>query len=132
MAKSWIRRMSKVQTSLFSIVSGSVTFLSLTACNFNEQKTDTDDTVTEITEADLNYANVNTKVISPYCLSCHSPAGGNRAGVNLEGYANVIARLDRVEGTVLVEGSMPPSGSPAVSAGAAALLKAWIDAGAPE
>lgn len=124
--------MNSVKHSLFFLVSGSVVALSLTACNFNEQKTDTDNTVVEITEADLNYANVNTKVISPYCLSCHSPAGGNRAGVNLEGYANLMAHLDRVEGTVIVEGSMPPSGSPAVSAGAAALLKSWIDAGAPQ
>jgi uncharacterized membrane protein len=131
-AKPWIRRVSTLKSSIFSVLSGSVVVLSLNACNFNEQKGETDDTVVEVTEADLNYANVNTKFFSLYCLSCHSSAGGNRAGINLESYANVMAQLDRVKGTVLEEGSMPPSGSPPVSAGAAALLKAWIDAGAPQ
>ncbi len=103
------------------------------ACNFNKQKVDTsNETAAPVSAADLNYANINSKVIEPYCLSCHSAAGGNRAGLNLETYASIMNRLELVQVTVIMERSMPPSGSPALDPSAYALMKAWLEAGAPQ
>lgn len=115
------------------LVSGLSLAFTLTACNFNKQNVNTDnEAAVPVTAADLNYANVNNKVISPYCLSCHSAAGGNRAGVNLETYASIIGKLELVQATTILERSMPPSGESQLNSSAYALLKAWIEAGAPQ
>ncbi len=117
--------------SLALVSSLSLAF-TITACNFNKQKVAAEnETAGPITAADLNYANLNSKVFEPYCLSCHSVAAGNRAGVNLESYETVMGQLELVQATAVVERSMPPNGSSQLSPGAYALLKAWLEAGAP-
>jgi mono/diheme cytochrome c family protein len=76
------------------------------------------------------YAFVKAQVFQPYCISCHSSAGGSPHNVNLENYQNTIQRIDDVASEALVEKSMPPSHPlPAI---AQTLLKAWIAGGAPE
>ncbi len=114
-------------TSIFSVA------LTMISCNFNKQKGDTDNGAVEVVNnADLNFNNLKTKVFSPYCLSCHSAAASNVGNVNLETYAKVISQIELVQASVLVEHRMPPSGALPLSANAYALLKAWIEAGAPE
>jgi uncharacterized membrane protein len=54
----------------------------------------------------ISFAEVNEKVIKTNCTQCHSAAGGNRGGVNLETYDNVF--VNRLEVKFQVEnGSMP-------------------------
>ena len=108
--------------------------LAVSSCNFSEQKGETDNgVVAPITEADLNYANLNDKVFGPYCIGCHSAAGGREeAGVSLDSHANVILHLAPVREAAVDKRTMPPSGSRQLSASDYALLKAWTEAGAPE
>ena len=75
---------------------------------------------------------MNAKVLSPRYLRCHSDAGGNKGDVNLETYENVIANLDDVENEALNKKTMPPrrAGGP-LSDYEQAILKLWIEAGAP-
>lgn len=77
----------------------------------------------------VNYALVHEKIFKPLCLSCHTAPRG-RAGINLNTYAFVKANLAAVENAALVEKIMPPSSE--LEAESAALLKSWIEAGAPE
>lgn len=75
------------------------------------------------------YQTVNSQIFQPYCFSCHSAAGGNRAGVNLETYANVMKNISGVKSTIN-SGSMP-RGTTLTSA-QKNLVLAWIAAGAPQ
>ncbi|KYG70704.1 hypothetical protein AZI85_01875 [Bdellovibrio bacteriovorus] len=78
----------------------------------------------------VDFAIVMSEVIAPKCLECHSSAGGNRGGVNLETYANVKAEIAAIQSTV-ANNSMPLNRQP-LSARQKALLNKWIEAGAPE
>lgn len=106
--------------------------LSLSACNFRDEKVDVVDleNLPPIDPASLNYATVNEDMITPYCLGCHANAGGNQGELNLETYANVQSHLEGIRLVAIVHRSMPPNG--ALPAYPYALLKAWIEAGAPE
>lgn len=77
----------------------------------------------------VGFNEVSAQVFQPHCLRCHSTAGGDRAGVNLETYTNVKRFIAQVESTVS-SGAMPPRGGLAVEA--KAVLLDWIRAGAPE
>jgi mono/diheme cytochrome c family protein len=85
-----------------------------------------------IDAASIDYAFVNTKVFEPYCVRCHSDAGGNKGDVNLETYESVVSALTEIENVVFVERKMPPkrAGGP-LSGYPLEVLKAWIEAGAP-
>ena len=76
-----------------------------------------------------DFVNVKAQFFQPHCMRCHSDAGGNRAGVNLETYANVSRFLSRAQSAVNA-GSMPPAGP--LSADRKSILNDWIAAGAPE
>lgn len=76
-----------------------------------------------------NYQTVNSQVLQPYCLSCHSAAGGNRAGINLESYSNVLKNITAVKSTIN-SGSMPRGTT--LSASQKKLILDWIAAGAPQ
>ncbi len=76
-----------------------------------------------------DFASVKSKVFSVYCLRCHSQAGGNKGGINLENYATVRSYLDRIK-TAVNGGFMPPS-QPLPST-ALKYLNDWIQIGAPE
>ncbi|RYZ69001.1 MAG: hypothetical protein EOP09_08475 [Proteobacteria bacterium] len=102
------------------------------ACNFREDKLDGDEDSPLIAEADLHYSVVNDKVIRPYCLSCHSAAGGNQGGVNIETFANVTAQLPNIKGAAIENLSMPPASATTLPTSSYNLLKAWIEAGGPE
>jgi mono/diheme cytochrome c family protein len=75
------------------------------------------------------YAYTFAQVFQPYCISCHSSAGGNSGGVNLETYSNTIQNLTNINSAVLVTQIMPPSHP--IPALAQNILKEWINGGAP-
>ncbi|MGE3757294.1 MAG: hypothetical protein AB7H97_06035, partial [Pseudobdellovibrionaceae bacterium] len=79
--------------------------------------------------ASMDYASIHFAVIGPSCLNCHSNATGNQGGVNFETYAQVRANLNRIYFRSIQKKDMPPAG---LDFQQQELLKAWIEAGAPE
>jgi hypothetical protein len=77
----------------------------------------------------IDYTTVKSQILDPQCLRCHSNAGGNRGGVNLETFANVKAYLNRIQQAV-TSGFMPPTGP--LSASQKNIINQWISSGAPE
>lgn len=77
----------------------------------------------------LDFALVKSQFLEVHCLRCHSAAGGNRAGINLETYSSVQPLVSLVQNAVN-SGFMPPSGN--LPESAKAVLNNWIQAGAPE
>lgn len=75
-----------------------------------------------------NFQIIRTQILQANCLKCHSAAGGNKAGVNLETYETVLRNLSSVE-AVVADGSMPPRGP--LSQELQALFLRWIQLGAP-
>lgn len=78
----------------------------------------------------LGFEVVKTIFSRNRCLDCHAVDKGNRGGINLETYASTKVLADSVVQSV-ASGFMPIGGPP-VSAPDQAVLKAWVDAGAPE
>ena len=76
----------------------------------------------------LSFQLVQQGIFSPRCVSCHGTSGG----VSLESYASVKANLSKIERVALVDKVMPPPPKPSLNSSEQALLRAWIDAGAPE
>ncbi|MGZ3787342.1 MAG: hypothetical protein ACXVLQ_02400 [Bacteriovorax sp.] len=76
------------------------------------------------------YQLVNSGIIGPKCLECHSSAGGNAGGVNLETYANVSGNLASIRDEV-TSSRMPKNRAP-LSAREKEILLTWIDAGGPK
>ena len=79
----------------------------------------------------ISYEMVNTKVIQPRCLGCHSEAGGNRGDVNLETYENVAALAATIE-VEIKSGSMPRPKNKPLTAEQKELILKWIANGAPK
>ena len=77
----------------------------------------------------IDWAYVSANFFKANCLRCHA-APGNAGDINLETYANAKTALDLIKNEVLVEKSMPPRKT--LPAATIAVLKAWLDAGAPE
>ena len=120
--------------------------LSLTACSQNPfTKSDVDPTkkpdeqtsppanegsgTGETQPIGVNFQIIRSQLLQTNCLKCHSASGGNKAGINLETYDNVLRNLKDVEASV-VEGFMPPRGP--VSQELKDLLVKWIQLGAPQ
>lgn len=101
-----------------------VALTALTGCNYKVNKIDD----TQVSGSGLSYGAVAQKVFAQSCTSCHGSSGG----VNLESYAAVAANLAGIERTVFQSGSMPKAPQPPLTAEQKALLRAWLDAGAPE
>jgi uncharacterized membrane protein len=76
-----------------------------------------------------NFATIQSEIIKPNCVMCHSGTSGNQGGVNLETYASVKTFSSRIKDTI-VKGTMPP-GRPLAKNQQQALIS-WIDNGAPE
>lgn len=105
----------------------------LTSCNYKELKSAPNESDIPITVSELkdpDFEIVMTKVIGPKCLECHSSAGGQRGGVNLETYRSVMRSLPQVKADIL-DGSMPKQRR-ALSAEQKELILTWIEKGAPE
>lgn len=105
----------------------------LSACNYNKVKDaagrgDGDIDLERLSLPD--YATVNSLILGPKCVSCHSSGGGNDGGVNLETYANVRAQINRIIFVTVESREMPPR-TP-LSERENQLLTNWADAGAPE
>lgn len=109
-----------------------VAVMMMAACNYNKVKSGGKDS-REFSAEEFetpDYAVINAAVIGPKCVSCHSNAGGNKGGVNLETYSAVRSELNRVAYEALEAKTMPEAGP--LSDGLQKLLAAWIDSGAPE
>lgn len=79
--------------------------------------------------ANLTYASVRANVLAPKCGECHGLAGG----LNVDSYASVQAHLAEIKHQVLEvtdRTKMPPQMP--LTSDQTNLLKAWLDAGAPE
>jgi mono/diheme cytochrome c family protein len=76
-----------------------------------------------------DYQAIRTQIFQPHCLRCHSQAGGNRGGINLESFTNVKNNTT-VTLQAVKSGFMPPSGP--LDPQLVTLLETWIKAGAPE
>jgi uncharacterized membrane protein len=77
----------------------------------------------------LNYQLVDQQVLRPRCIGCHSEAGGNRGGINLESFENVFKEKGFIKDAV-VSGVMPPRRP--LSDEQKRVLLNWIDQGAPK
>jgi hypothetical protein len=77
----------------------------------------------------LDFKSVSGLVFQNFCIRCHSQAGGNKGGINLETYASVKSITPKILAAVS-GGVMPPTGT--LSSSAKNILISWIQAGAPE
>lgn len=106
--------------------------LLLSSCNYSRMKKplQLDEGLQKISSPDeITFKMVNDSVIQPACLSCHSEAGGNRAGLNLENFENVFKNSHAIRLEV-AGGTMPPRQK--LTDQQIKLVTAWIDAGAHE
>ena len=76
----------------------------------------------------VNYKLINSAIIAPKCLSCHSSSGGDAGGINLESYANLKNAINSVRDEV-TSGRMPKNRAPLNSKEKDLLLE-WIEGGA--
>lgn len=100
----------------------------LTSCSYVVDKQPQQIAEGELTEAQissLSYATLQQAVFVPKCTTCH----GSLGGVNLETYENVLLNLSAVKRTALETKTMPKGGF--LTQYEAALLRKWIDMGAP-
>lgn len=105
--------------------------LGISACNYREvSATKPVESVDIPSDVKVDFALISERIFIPSCLSCHSAASGNIGQVNLETYSETIRHLDQLDKSVVQQQRMPP-GNPIVTE-LAALLKEWINAGAPE
>jgi uncharacterized membrane protein len=77
-----------------------------------------------------DFATIQAVVFKPYCLSCHSGAGGNQGNLNLETYAGVAANISNIQQQAVVSRTMPPSGP--IPGKAQQALVNWISNNYPE
>jgi hypothetical protein len=115
--------------------------LALSACNYYQSKVQpTKGSGPPPAELPLNFATIQTTVIKPYCLGCHS-GDTPRGGVSLDhGYQGLIddglVIPKDVENSLLYsvikDGFMPPKARPQPSSAEVEVLMKWIDSGASE
>lgn len=79
---------------------------------------------------EINYTLVREKIFKVSCFSCHSNAGGNVDGINLETYFNATQELEDIE-EVIRENEMPPAPRPSLGNIPRQVLLRWIELGAP-
>jgi uncharacterized membrane protein len=77
-----------------------------------------------------DFSTIQTNILQPKCVACHSTAGGNAGGINVENYANVIHSIDQIQDSLTVKQTMPP-GQP-LPGGLQTLFTTWVRNGAPE
>jgi mono/diheme cytochrome c family protein len=100
--------------------------IGLGGCAFHSAKQGADTAGQAGTVAKVSYALVQQKVFAQSCTGCHDSKGI----ADLKDYPSVKADIANIDRRVFVEKSMPQQGS--LTGDQLALLRAWIDAGAPE
>jgi len=82
-------------------------------------------------DSDINFEFVRERIFKFRCLSCHSAAGGNADGLNLETYFNTVREIEDIQEKVS-EQSMPPRPRPPLSSIERNVILRWIELGAPQ
>ncbi len=82
-------------------------------------------------DSELTFAFIKSNILDLRCVSCHSDAGGNRGGLNLERYSEVVVELADILEEV-EEGNMPPPPRPALSDLQKEMMVRWAFLGAPQ
>lgn len=103
--------------------------LSLTACGYYHEVKKAAGHSSFISESSPGFQSIKAAVFDPYCLACHSQAGGDRGGINLETYTRVLPLVAAIRSSVIT-GRMPRGST--LPEKEKSFLLAWIDAGAPE
>lgn len=75
----------------------------------------------------ISFNEVKNKVFVPKCISCH----GNSGGVNLENFENARSHVNQITSSVVVNKTMPKTGSVPLTEEEYLLVVAWIKAGTP-
>ncbi len=101
------------------------------SCNYNHAKNTAQQAsgVSQLSAQSFDFATVQSNVIAPQCLRCHSAAGGNQGGLSLESYQLIRANLNKIYYRSIEKKDMPPT---SLTSDQFSLLKSWIEAGAPE
>ncbi len=107
-------------------------FLFIVACGRPSQlvfsiKPDALPLVTEALRQSISYDEVNSKVFSTKCLSCHD----SQSKLPLDTYAKAYANLEKIKQTVLIRKTMPRSPINSLSSKEMTLVAAWIEAKGP-
>jgi hypothetical protein len=84
----------------------------------------------EVTAENVTYTNFVGGLFQNRCGSCHTGSGAGTAKWVFSGYASVRDNLTRINDVVVVRKIMPQNGS--LPNNQLALLKAWIEKGAPQ
>ena len=115
-----------------------LSLVSISACGIYETKASANTDTLNVRAPGQNeriaFASVNQQIFKATsgktCKGCHTD-GGSRGGVTLDTYAQVIANLDGIKGTVFNGDPvvMPRGGLSDVQK---QILRQWIDQGAPE
>lgn len=82
-------------------------------------------------DSEITFSFIKERIFSLHCLSCHSTAGGNKAGLNLETHFNTVDEIEDLEEEV-GEGSMPPQSRPPLNSFERNTILRWIKLGAPK
>jgi uncharacterized membrane protein len=102
--------------------------LQLVGCNYSLTKTpQVNDGIGEVQV--LSFQTVNKSIIQPKCLECHSSAGGDAGGINLESYEQVMRHISSIQSEIASD-SMPKNRGK-LTAREKKMVLDWIVAGAP-
>ncbi len=82
-------------------------------------------------DSEINFTLIRERVFSVHCLSCHSPAAGPVAGLNLENYSVVKREIEDIVEEI-EDSTMPPFPRPALSSLERNVIQRWIQLGSPE
>lgn len=103
------------------------TLLIITACNSYTSKDQANYTANGVPP---NFSVIQSNILQPKCVMCHSASGGNAGGINVETYANVMASITQIQNAIVVAQSMPPGQS--LTSSLRQLFATWVADGEPE
>lgn len=104
-------------------------------CNYNHVKSNADanssipnSSATSLSVSS-NYAAINSSILTPECLRCHSSSTGSQGGLSLDNYQQVRSKISQIYYRTIEKKDMPPS---SLKPEQLAMLKTWLEAGGPE
>lgn len=97
----------------------------VSSCSFSRNKASPSDGNDVAVPMNVGFADIQKAVLTPSCLGCHATQFPH-----FSAYEDVKAALGEIQQAVFNDHSMPQSGS--LSDNQLAILKRWIDSGAPE